>query len=139
LFLVFRNWIDAHLGPEFWPQTAITDIIASIAAFCGLILAAWSRRALGENWSSEVVVQSGHQLVERGPYGRIRHPMYSGLLLMLLGVAIYYGRYLWTVIFFSCLFGLYFKSRREEVLLAKALPDYEAYRQRTKALIPFVW
>jgi protein-S-isoprenylcysteine O-methyltransferase Ste14 len=139
LVLVFHRWLGVHSGRILWLQTVATDVLADLAALLGLVLVIQSRRALGQNWSSEVVVQEKHELIEQGPYAYIRHPMYSGLLLMLLGVALYYGREVWIIIFVCCLFGLYFKSRTEERLLTKSFPAYSQYKRRTKALIPFVW
>jgi protein-S-isoprenylcysteine O-methyltransferase Ste14 len=139
LVLVLHRWFGVHSGRILWPQTMTTDVLADLATLFGLILAIQSRRALGRSWSSEVVIQERHELIEQGPYAYIRHPMYSGLLLMLLGVALYYGRKIWMVVFVSCSFGLYFKSRMEERLLAKAFPAYSQYKRRTKALIPFIW
>jgi protein-S-isoprenylcysteine O-methyltransferase Ste14 len=139
LVLVFRRWFDLHGGSVVWPQTITTNILADLITVVGLILVIQSRRALGQSWSSEVVIQENHELVEKGPFAHIRHPMYSGLLLMLLGVALYYGRKAWIIVFVSCLLGLYFKSRMEERLLTKAVPGYSEYKRRTKALIPFVW
>jgi protein-S-isoprenylcysteine O-methyltransferase Ste14 len=137
--VIFRRWFHVHGGRVLWAQTPITDILADLATLVGLIVVIQSRRALGQSWSSEVVIQEKHQLIERGPYAYVRHPMYSGLLLMLLGVSVYYGTKMWLIIFVSCLFGLYFKSRKEESLLAKTFPAYSEYRQRTTALIPFLW
>lgn len=139
LILAFRRWLDAHSGPTFWRQTLATNILADVAALFGVTLAVWSRHALGQSWSSEVVIQEEHELIERGPYALVRHPMYGGLLLMLFGAAVYYGKCLWVVVFGWCFFGLWIKSHREEGLLAKTFPDYEGYRKRTKAFIPFLW
>jgi hypothetical protein len=66
---------------------------------------------MGQNWSSDVVIQERHELIERGPYAYVRHPLYSGLLLMLMGVALYYGRKAWIIVFVCCFFGFYFKSQ----------------------------
>jgi protein-S-isoprenylcysteine O-methyltransferase Ste14 len=139
LVLVFRRWFDLRGGSVVWPQTMTTDILANLATVAGLILVIQSRRALGQNWSSEIVIQEKHELIETGPYAYIRHPMYSGLLLMLLGVASYYGRRFWLVILVACLLGFYFKSQMEERLLAKTFPRYLEYKRRTRALIPFIW
>jgi protein-S-isoprenylcysteine O-methyltransferase Ste14 len=68
----------------------------------------------------------------------VRHPIYSGLLLMILGTAILVGR---TGGFFAlliCFFGFWVKARREELLLTKHLPGYSEHMARTKALVPFV-
>jgi len=138
LVVVFRIRVNAHLGPTLWRQTLGTDARADIATLLGFVVAIWSRRALGTSWSSEVMVQERHELIQRGPYSLIRHPMYSGLLLMLLGVAIYFGRSVWIAVFVCCLFGLYSKSRLEEGLLGRTFQGYENHKKRTKALIPWV-
>lgn len=57
----------------------------------GLLLALWSRFVLGRNWSAAVTVKQGHSLVRNGPYAIVRHPIYSGFLLALLGTAIARG------------------------------------------------
>jgi protein-S-isoprenylcysteine O-methyltransferase Ste14 len=139
LVLVFRKWIAIHAGKMYWAQSTFTDALSDIAVLMGLVVILWSRRTLGQSWSSEIVIQEHHDLIEIGPYARVRHPMYSGILLMLLGVAIYFGHYMWIVIFVCSLFGLYFKSRMEEKLLSGNFPGYAEYEKRTKALIPFVW
>jgi protein-S-isoprenylcysteine O-methyltransferase Ste14 len=139
LVLVFPRWFAARSGSIVWPQTIMTNILAVVATVLGLILIIRSRRALGQSWSSEIVIREKHELVERGPYAYIRHPLYSGLLLMLMGVALYYGRKTWIIVFVCCFFGLYLKSQMEEHLLAKTFPAYAEYKQRTKALIPFIW
>jgi protein-S-isoprenylcysteine O-methyltransferase Ste14 len=80
LVLVFRRWFDVHGGSVVWPETMMTNILGDLATVVGLILVIQSRRALGQSWSSEVVIQEKHELVERGPYAYIRHPMYSSPL-----------------------------------------------------------
>ena len=139
LVLVFRRWLAARYGSVVWPQTTTTDILADLATIGGLILFIQSHRALGRNWSFEVVVQEKHELIERGPYAYIRHPLYSGVLLMFLGMALYCGRKACIVVFVYCFFGVYFKSQMEERLLAKTFSAYSEYKRRTKTLIPFIW
>ena len=139
LVFVFRRWLAARYGSVVWPQTITTDILADLATIGGLILFIQSHRALGRNWSFEVVVQENHELIERGPYAYIRHPLYSGLLLMFLGMTLYCGRKACIVVFVYCFFGVYLKSQMEERLLSKTFPSYSEYKRRTKALIPFIW
>jgi protein-S-isoprenylcysteine O-methyltransferase Ste14 len=139
LVLVFRRWFAAHSGTVVWPQTMTTNVLADLATVLGLILVIQARRTLGQNWSSEVVILEKHKLIERGPYAYIRHPIYSGLLLMLMGTALYYGRKAWIIIFVGCFVGFYFKSQMEERLLARTFTAYSEYKGRTKALIPFIW
>jgi|HubBroStandDraft_5_1064220.scaffolds.fasta_scaffold24997_3 protein-S-isoprenylcysteine O-methyltransferase Ste14 len=139
LVLVFRRWFAARYGSVVWPQTMTTDILADLATIGGLILFIQSHRALGRNWSLEVVIQEKHELIETGPYAYIRHPLYSGVLLMFLGMALYCGRKACLIVFVYCFFGIYFKSQMEERLLARTFPAYSEYKRRTKALIPFIW
>ena len=139
LVLVFRRWLAARYGSVVWPQTMTTNILADLATIGGLVLVIQSRRAIGRNWSSEVVVQEKHELIEKGPYAYIRHPLYSGFLLMFMGVALYYGRKGCIIVFGWCFFGFYLKSQMEEHLLAKTFPAYSEYKRRTKALVPFIW
>jgi uncharacterized membrane protein len=62
----------------------------------------------------------------------------SGLLLMLMGLALYYGRKTWIIVFVCCFFGLYFKLQMEKRLLAKTFPAYSEYKRCTKVLIPLI-
>jgi|SRR5579863_3613385 len=139
LVLVFRRWVAARSGSVVWPQTITTNILADLATIGGLTLVFQSHRALGRNWSPEVVIQEKHELIEKGPYAYIRHPLYSGLLLMFMGMALYCGRKACIIVFVCCFVAYYFKSQMEERLLAKTFPAYSEYKRRTKALIPFIW
>lgn len=105
----------------------------------GLVLALRARVVLGGNWSAIVTIKEQHELIQRGPYRYVRHPIYSAILLMLLGSAIVDGKLEWFVLTALCTVGLAIKARSEERLLTKHFPDgYPAYRQRVKAIIPFV-
>lgn len=112
--------------------------LAMVIAGAGL--AVWSRLVLARNWSGAVELKVGHELVQRGPYRFVRHPIYTGLLLMFLGTALVRG----TALAFVGV-GLFFvlhvwKLRAEESLLAQQFPEsFPAYKARTKALVPFVF
>ena len=104
-----------------------------------LRLALWARRTIGGNWSSVVTLKQDHELIERGPYRFVRHPIYSGFLLMAVGTAILHARAGEFVFCGFLLLGLWFKLRAEEDLLTRHFPDsYPQYRRRVKALIPYV-
>jgi protein-S-isoprenylcysteine O-methyltransferase Ste14 len=74
-------------------QTASSGWIGAVLCGCGLALAIWARLILGRNWSGVVTLKEDHELVQRGPYGFVRHPIYTGLQGMLLGTAIAFGRH----------------------------------------------
>ena len=74
-------------GPLLWPHNLTTGVIADVVTFLGLLLTLWARVVLGGNWSSGVAFKEQHELIERGPYAYVRHPIYSGVLLMFLGIS----------------------------------------------------
>ena len=121
------------------PHTLPMQVMADALTFCGMVVMLWARSVLGSNWSGSVTFKENHELIERGPYTYVRHPIYSGALLMLVGATIFWGTMNIFVVFALCLIGLWYKSRIEEKLLIEHLPAaYAEYKKRTKALIPFV-
>lgn len=128
------------LGPLLIAPTALAE--ASGVAICalGLMAAIWARRTLGSEWSQDVELKQGHELVVRGPYRLVRHPIYTGHLLMGVGTAIACGRiagFVGCLLFF---FGFWIKLAQEEELLTRHFPEeYPAYKRRVKALVPFVF
>jgi protein-S-isoprenylcysteine O-methyltransferase Ste14 len=96
----------------------------------------WARLALGTMWSSSVVVKTGHALRTAGPYAITRHPIYTGLVGMLLGTALISDLGRWTAVFALGVAYLALKARAEERLLSGFFPEYERYRRRVPQLIP---
>ena len=104
----------------------------------GLALAVWARLYLGRNWGMPMTEKEEPELVTSGPYRFVRHPIYSGLLLAILGTAL--ATNLYWLIALGVLGGYFIYSARvEEGLLTTSFPDaYPRYRARTKMLVPFV-
>ena len=106
----------------------------------GACLAIVARVYLAGNWSAMAAVRQGHEIVQRGPYAWVRHPIYSGGLLAAVGTALAFGqvRDLLALPLLSWAFWL--KSRSEEQLLLQELgADYAAYRRHVpSAIVPFV-
>jgi len=116
----------------FWSGTALT--------VAGLAFAVWARRVLGRNWSAIVTLKHGHELVTRGPYALVRHPIYTGLLLGFLGSAIARGHRSGLVAVALFFLAALRKYRMEECWMHERFGDaYEAYRSRVKAIVPFVF
>jgi protein-S-isoprenylcysteine O-methyltransferase Ste14 len=118
---------------------------SAAAAAAGLILAAWgafltswAKIRLGAQFSTTLGVKQGHQLISVGPYAWVRHPIYTGLLLVLLGGALVYNSGAVLVLLaapFCCFF--YCQSAVEEkLLLAHFGDEYRRYRARTGWLLP---
>ncbi len=121
------------------PHTLGTVIVADAIVLAGLVIAIWARIVLGANWSARVTLKENHELIQRGPYRLVRHPIYSGLLLMILGTAILVGHVGGFVAVVICFCGFWIKLRQEEALLTKHLPGYSDYMAHTKALIPLLF
>lgn len=104
----------------------------------GATVAFAARGAIGRNWGSPGMRKTDTELVTHGPYSLIRHPIYAGILLMMVGTAIGLTPIWWLV---AVAAGLYFvtSARAEESYMAERFPAaYPAYKARTKMLIPFL-
>jgi protein-S-isoprenylcysteine O-methyltransferase Ste14 len=104
----------------------------------GLALAVWARIYIGRNWGMPMSEKVDTQLVTTGPYHSIRHPIYSGIILAMIGTAIAASVF-WLVA--VVLLGAYFiySAVVEERHMTEVFPDaYPAYRNSTKMLIPFI-
>jgi protein-S-isoprenylcysteine O-methyltransferase Ste14 len=104
----------------------------------GLALAIWARVYLGRNWGMPMSQKVDPELVTSGPYSRVRHPIYSGIILAMIGTTIAVSLY-WLVA--VVLLGAYFlySAIMEERSMARLFPDtYPEYKRSTKMLIPFI-
>lgn len=137
-FLIFfRNSRMGLLDRRFVPEAEGLRMVALILIVAGLAFSIWARRHLGKFWSGRVTLKEGHQLIQSGPYARVRHPIYSGIALALMGTALFSGQ--WRTLMGAAIIivGHWQKSRREEALLAGQFgPSYEEYRKRTGSLLP---
>jgi protein-S-isoprenylcysteine O-methyltransferase Ste14 len=107
-------------------------------AGCGI--AAWARWYLGTNWSAVVTVREGHELIRNGPYAVVRHPIYWGLLVAMMGTAIEVGEVRGLVGVAIAFFAWWDKTRREETFLVEQFEgEYVQYRRMVKRLIPFIF
>jgi len=124
--------VDPALDWLSWP--------GALLAFCGMIGTLYCRSVLGRFWTADTALRSDHQIVDRGPYGIVRHPIYSAVSVQLIGTALVYP--IWIVISTAMIAVAAYalKANLEDDFLAKQLAGYEAYRQRVKyRLIPKVW
>lgn len=123
-------------GPGWWP----VGLGAAVFTF-GLGLRAWAVRELGRFFKFTVVVQSDHRVVDTGPYRLIRHPSYTGLLTVELGLGIMLGTWLSIpACLLPPLIAFAIRLVSEERVLARELGEpYRAYIDRTDRLIPGVW
>jgi protein-S-isoprenylcysteine O-methyltransferase Ste14 len=105
----------------------------------GLALAIWARLYIGRNWGMPMTRRQDPDLVTTGPYRFIRHPIYSGIILAMIGTAV--ATTLFVLVAAAVIVGFFaYSATREEKFLAGQFPDtFPAYKARTKMLIPFVF
>jgi protein-S-isoprenylcysteine O-methyltransferase Ste14 len=115
------------------------QVIGLVIFFLGLALAVWARVYLGRNWGMPMSEKADPELVTTGPYSTVRHPIYSGIILAMIGTTVAVSLY-WLVA--VVLVGAYFiySAEMEERYMAGRFPDaYPKYKQSTKMLIPFIF
>jgi protein-S-isoprenylcysteine O-methyltransferase Ste14 len=120
------------------PVPLLAGIVCLVA---GLWLFARSHADLGTNWSITLEVREKHQLVTHGIYRRVRHPMYLALLLYSLGQALVVPNWIAGPSYGVAMVLLVALRLRpeERMMLDEFGPEYEAYRSRSKRLLPGVW
>lgn len=129
-------------GRLLWPGGLYWPFVAGIVLIvAGIGLRAWSIASLGRFFQYRIRVQPGHQVVARGPYRYVRHPSYTGIALVLAGIALACDD-VWALPVVAVLggVGLYVRIRAEERQLTKALgTEYERFAAGRKRLVPGVW
>jgi protein-S-isoprenylcysteine O-methyltransferase Ste14 len=128
---------DAWLKLQWLPERDWLRALGCALALAGVALAVRARQVLGENWSVAVQLKRGHELIERGPYRWVRHPIYSGLLLAFLGTAVLVGELRGLLALAIVAVSFWFKLRLEERWLGEQFgAAYADYKTRVKALVP---
>ena len=128
-------------GMATWnPAFALTGTLGGgLLFFFGCVLAATATFSLGKNLTPLPIPKANAPLIVTGAYRLVRHPIYSGLVLMAFG----WGMWLhsWLNLGYALLLFVFFdiKSRFEERLLVEKFPEYATYRKHTRKLIPFLY
>jgi len=119
-------------------HSVILAAIGAVLFACGIALAVWARRHLGRNWGMPMTQRAEPELVTSGPYRFVRHPIYSGLLVAMLGTALV-DNLLGLIVVAVLVAYFYYCGTVEERNLTATFPNaYPEYASRTKMLIPFL-
>lgn len=125
------------LGRRFLPRSFATTITGIVLEWAGVALALWARYHLGQNWSGRVTIKQGHELIRTGPYAHLRHPIYSGLLLALVGASLQTAQWRELLGIALVLIGFTLKARREEGMLrAQFGASFQEHCEHTGFLLP---
>jgi protein-S-isoprenylcysteine O-methyltransferase Ste14 len=137
ILMVFSSVSPPGIVFILWPPNPFILGIGDILIVTGLTFAVWARFHLGKYWSGRITLKIDHRVIQTGPYARVRHPIYSGLILALLGTAISIGTlqafFGFVFIFVSFLRKL---TLEEHWLRSHFGTEYEIYQKRVRALIP---
>ncbi len=139
LLLTKRHRLPYPLDVRIISETEAVEWMAGILCTAGLAFCVWARATLGRNWSGTITLKEGHELIERGPYRLVRHPIYTGLLAMFLATALGFGHLGGIVAVLLAFASFWIKLSEEERLMLQQFPDqYRSYQHRVKRIIPFV-
>lgn len=140
LVLIFFSFEVSFLNIQIIPHSPAAEYTGFIIEILGLLIAIWARVTLGRNWSANVTFKQKHELITKGPYNFVRHPIYTGMLTMALGAMIYLGILGGFVGIIFLFVGILFKLGMEEELMTKHFPkEYPKYKKNVKRLIPFIY
>jgi protein-S-isoprenylcysteine O-methyltransferase Ste14 len=130
---------DSLLRENFVPHSDLVGNIGLVFCVIGAFIACWSRYLLGKNWSLSVQRKENHELIQNGIYKLLRHPIYTGLLLLFIGNMIIVGDYRGIIAVLLVFISFWFKLLKEEKLLIETFGNqYTEYKNGTKALFPFL-
>jgi protein-S-isoprenylcysteine O-methyltransferase Ste14 len=137
LFLVPAR---GYVGPlRLWSITRTEAWICVGLIALGFAFSWWARVHLGSLWSGQITKKPDHRVIETGPYGVVRHPIYTGILLAIFATAAAKGTVLGLAAALTITLGLWMKARLEERWLREelGLGAYDAYRRSVPMLLPF--
>ena len=139
LLLVVSRFLFPALRIRLWEENALLDWPMVAICAIGLGWCWWARVHLGDLWSAGVSRREGHRVIDTGPYGIVRHPIYTGGFVAIIATAVAKASLfvllmaLFIIIVFTC------KAFLEERFLREEFGEpYDAYRQRVPMLVPLL-
>lgn len=142
LLLTLTNFGQQYylLGVHLLPNYPVTLYIGFIIAALGIMFAFWARKYLGGNWSGIVALKKNQTLVDTGPYAIVRHPIYFGLTIGIVGSAIAEGTVSGLIAIVCMLIFSLLRIRAEEKLMTSIFgKKYKEYSKRVYKFIPGFW
>lgn len=124
---------------DAWPTPAWLEVTGLAMGGLGAVWAIVAALRLGERLTPTPVPRDGGQLRTDGPYAHVRHPIYTGVLLIVVGITLRSGSALVLALGLATIVFFHAKARFEEGLLAERFPEYRTYAARTPRFLPAPW
>jgi protein-S-isoprenylcysteine O-methyltransferase Ste14 len=138
LVLIFIRSRPADISNRAVILSPAARVLGVVICAAGIAFAVWARRHIGKNWGMPMSVHEAPELVMTGPYARIRHPIYTGVIVALIGTALALSLW-WLVAVVAALLYFGIAARKEERTMLSTFPrEYGEYRQRTSMIIPWI-
>lgn len=115
------------------------QVVGALIGFGGLLLGLLSFRALGRNFRVFAAPRRSGTLITSSVYSKVRHPMYTAVVMALLGYVVCFGSLFAIPFWLACTILYIVKAAKEEPLLMERYPEYAEYRRRTWKFLPFIW
>jgi protein-S-isoprenylcysteine O-methyltransferase Ste14 len=139
--IIILLWVIPIFSIHIFTPSLSHTTTGILTTFLGLCFAFWARVALGNNWSANPIeLKNNHQLVTTGPYSYVRHPIYSGVILALLGTFVATGQYHTLILLLLVGTGLFVRCFTEDSLMLHEFPEvFTDYKKKVKMLVPKVF
>ena len=144
VWIVSIGWVVLLLprfnGPQLIPRMMFIRIIGSVLTITGLAFALWARFYLGSNWDALISLKLHHKLVRTGPYAVVRHPIYSGFMIALVGSVLNFGHFRSLIAATMVVVAWVYKAGVEETFMREHFQmEYDQYCHEVRRLIPKIW
>jgi protein-S-isoprenylcysteine O-methyltransferase Ste14 len=111
-----------------------------VIGLLGVAIAAWAQVTIGRQWSAQLQLAEGHQLVTSGPYAYIRHPIYAALIAISIGFALITANCLFLAFGMLSVVMSIERIPREETMMREGVSAYAAYAERVRfRVLPGIW
>lgn len=125
------------LSQKLWVTSAFVLWTGVWLTALGVATSIWARLILGANWSGVVTLKQDHELIRKGPYRWVRHPIYTGILVSFVGTQLIHARLAGCLGFAVVLASFYLKARREEGFLREEFgPGFDEHARSTGMFFP---
>jgi protein-S-isoprenylcysteine O-methyltransferase Ste14 len=125
---------------DFFPQSGLWKLSGVVLCALGLLFALSARWYLGRNWSGTITLKKDHELIQTGPYGITRNPIYTGFVLAFLGCVLSLGQFKGIVGLILLITALFIKINKEEKFMIQAFGErYKIYKSRVPTIFPWLY